>query len=187
VEGSIEVGDPVATDFYGMRLVQGRLVVGPWAEAISRFVGKDLRLVRTDETGAAVDRGERAAVTLLSRASLEELAGAAGVDAVDERRFRMLIGVDGLRPHEEDEWLGARIAVGEAIVVPRGNVGRCAVTTRNPETGEVDLRTLHVLRSYRPEGTEPLPFGVWGEVVQAGVVRVGAEVAPLEAARPALA
>jgi MOSC domain-containing protein len=181
VDGSIELGDPVETDFYGLRLVKGRLVVGPWSEAISRFVGKELRLVRTEETGNAVDRGEGAAITLLSRASLAQLAEAAGVDSVDERRFRMLMGVDGLQPHEEDGWLDRRVAVGEAVVVPRGNVGRCAVTTRNPETGDVDLKTLHALRSYRPEGTEPLPFGVWGEVVQAGVIRVGDEVAPVEA------
>jgi len=187
VEGPIEVGDPLETDFYGQRLVQGRLVVGPWSEAISRFVGKELRLVRTEGAGDAVDRGEGAAVTLLSRASLAQLAEVAGVDSVDERRFRMLIGVDGLEPHEEDGWLDRRVAVGEAVVVPRGNVGRCAVTTRNPETGDIDLKTLHALRSYRPDGTEPLPFGIWGEVVQAGAVRVGAEVAPLEVARPALA
>ncbi|HEY7208240.1 MAG TPA: MOSC N-terminal beta barrel domain-containing protein [Gaiellaceae bacterium] len=186
VEGSVELGDPVSSDFYGMRLVTGRFVLGPWSEAISSFVGKNLRLVRTDDIGDAVDRGEGAAVTLLSRASLEQLADAAGVDTVDERRFRMLIGVDGLQPHEEDVWLDRRVALGEAIVVPRGHVGRCAVTTRNPDTGDVDLKTLHALRSYRPEGTEPLPFGVWGEVVQTGVVRVGDEVAPVETSAAAV-
>jgi hypothetical protein len=186
VEDSIELGDPLETDFYGHRLVKGRLVVGPWSEAISRFVGKDLLLVRTEDAGDAVDRGEGAAVTLLSRASLEQLADAAGVETVDERRFRMLIGVDGLQPHEEDGWLDRRVSLGQAVVVPRGHVGRCAVTTRNPDTGDVDLRTLHALRSYRPEGTEPLPFGVWGEVVQAGVVRVGDEVLPVETSAEAV-
>ena len=60
------------------------------------------------------------------------------------------------------------------MVAPVGDVGRCAVTTRNPDTGEVDLDTLKTLAAYRPEGrTEPLPFGVHAAVVQPGRVRVG--------------
>src|SRR5262249_48743243 len=34
VDGQIELGEPVETNFYG-RPVQGRLVRGPWAEALS--------------------------------------------------------------------------------------------------------------------------------------------------------
>ena len=65
--------------------------------------------------------------------------------------------------------------LGGAVVVPRGNIGRCAVTTQNPDTGVRDLDTLAALKSYRDTTptTEPLPFGVWGEVAEPGSVRVG--------------
>ena len=92
----------------------------------------------------------------------------------------MLFGVDGLAPHEEDGWLGRRVHVGSAVVEPRGNVGRCAVTTLDPDTGVSDLDTLRVLGAYRGEvpTTEPLPFGVWGEVVEPGRVRLRDSVEP---------
>ena len=175
VSGEVELDGEVTTNFWG-RPVSGRFVVGPWSEALSAFAGSPLRLVRPDGPGAGVDRGMRGAVSLVSRASLHALARAAGVEApVDYRRFRLLFGVDGTGEHEEDSWLGREVRLGEAVVVPNGNVGRCAVTTQNPDTGTPDLETLKVLKAYRGlvPTTERLPFGVWGEVVQPGRVRVG--------------
>ena len=180
VSGEVALGEAVVTNFYG-RPVRGRLVEGPWSEALSTLAGSPLALVETEERGAGPDRGERAAVSLVSTASLDALAQAAGSDGrVDGRRFRMLFGVDGTAAHEEDEWLGRRVAIGEAVVRPRGNVGRCAVTTQNPDTGRPDFDTLKVLGGYRGSvpTTEPLPFGVWGEVVEPGKVRLGDDVTP---------
>jgi uncharacterized protein YcbX len=179
VEGPVELGEAISVNFYGKRDVPGRVVAGPWTEALSEEAGMPLRLVRPDEPGAGVDRG-RGAVTLLSTGSLSALAGAGGLDAVDGRRFRMLFGVDGVTAHEEDSWLGRRVRLGEAVVVPRGNVGRCVVTTVNPDSGERDLDTLRILKDYRDTipTTEPLPFGVYGEVAEPGRVRVGDPVEP---------
>ena len=180
VTGEVELGESVTTNFYGHRDVPGRVVVGPWADALSSLAGRPLRLVQPDEPGGGLDRG-RGAVTLLSTASLEALRAAAGAsDPVDPRRFRMLLGIDGIAPHEEDSWLDRRVRVGEATIVVRGNVGRCVVTTRNPDTGERTLDTLGVLADYRGdvETTEPLPFGVWGEVAEPGRVRLGDAVLP---------
>jgi uncharacterized protein YcbX len=175
VGGEVELGDAVTTDFYG-RPVGGRVVRGPWGEALSRLAGERVRLVRVESAGDGVDRGIEAAATLLGTASLDAFAAAAGLDGrPDARRFRMLLGVDGIEAHEEDGWLGCRVRVGEAVVVPRGNVGRCAVTSYDPDSCERDLDTLRVLRDYRARvlTTEPLPFGVWGEVVEPGRVAVG--------------
>ncbi len=174
VAGPVELGERVTTLFYG-REVQGQVVVGPWGEALSDFVGRDLRLVQADQPGAGLDRG-RGAVSLLSTASLEALRSAAGIDVpVDPRRFRMLFGVEGVEAHEEDAWLGRRVRIGEAVALVRGNVGRCVVTSRDPDTGERTLATLDVIAEYRDgvETTEPLPFGVWAEVAQPGRVRLG--------------
>ena len=174
VAGEIAIAEPVTTSFFG-RPVEGRIVVGPWSEALSTFAGRSLTLVRTEAPGAGSDRGPTAGASLVGTASLEALASAAGVDTVDGRRFRMLFGVDGLAPHEEDGWLGRRVQVGSAVVEPHGNVGRCAVTTLDPDTGVSDLDTLRVLGAYRGEvrTTEPLPFGIWGEVAEPGRVRLG--------------
>jgi hypothetical protein len=64
--------------------------------------------------------------------------------------------------------------------VPQGNVGRCAVTTQNPDSGSPDLDTLKALAAYRRAvaTTEPLPFGVYAAVAQPGRVRVGDPVEP---------
>lgn len=178
--GPVVLGRPVTTDVLG-RPVPGRLVEGPWSEALSEHAGRPLRLVQVERPGDGPDRGRRAAVSLLSTAALDLLAEAAGVGRADGRRFRMLFGVEGVPAHAEDGWIGRRVRIGRAVIVPRGQVGRCAVTTRDPDTGERDLDTLRVLARYRGEveATERLPFGVFGEVVEPGWVRLGDAVEPV--------
>jgi uncharacterized protein len=180
VAGEVETGEAVVTDFYG-HPVGGRVVGGDFAAAISAFAGRALRLVRVDEAGTGNDRGAGGSVSVVSQGALDLLAREAGVAGVDGRRFRMLFGIDGVEAHAEDAWVGRRVAFGEAIVSVRGLVGRCAVTTQNPETGIKDLDTLRTIRRYRPEveGEEPLPIGVWGGVEQPGRVHVGDTVTPL--------
>jgi MOSC domain-containing protein len=173
VEGVIELGEPVAAELYREPRPSHR-VIGPWEEAVSRYVGRPLTLLWADE--GAVDRTpEGGTVSLVSRASLgrlrDEIGGAAELDG---RRFRMLFEIDGVEAHEEDRWIGAAVRIGEATVVFNGDIGRCIVTSRDPDTGTVDVPTLVTLASYRPEGrTEPLPFGIYGSVVDPGRVRVG--------------
>lgn len=179
VEGAVEPGELAEQTLYG-RSHPSRAVPGPWQEALSDFVGEPLTLLWSER--GAVDRGVGGgAVTVVSRGSLERLREESGeAGPVDGRRFRMLFEIDGFEPHEEDQWLGRRVAIGDAVVAPVGNVGRCAVTTKNPDTGEVDLDTLKTLAAYRPEGqTEPLPFGVHAAVVQPGRVCVGDAVKPV--------
>jgi len=183
VEGAVRTGKPVVVTIYG-HSAPAHVVEGPWAEALAEEIGRPIRLVRLDRAGDGVDRASRAAgVTLLSRASLERFAEVAGLDApVDPRRFRMLIGIADARAHEEDGWIGKRVRIGEAVVVPGGNVGRCVVTTMDPNTGESDLDTLEVLARYRPEvpSSEALSFGVWARVERAGRVALGDDIAVLE-------
>jgi MOSC domain-containing protein len=181
IEGVVEPGESVEARLYGVPH-PSRAVPGPWGEALSRFAGEPLTLLWSES--GAVDRGVHGgAVSLVSRGSLERLREEAAEDApVDGRRFRMLFELDGLAAHEEDEWIGRRVRLGEAVVAPVGDVGRCAATTHDPDTGVRDLDTLGVLARYRREGrTEPLPFGVHGAVVEPGRVRVGDAVAPVAA------
>jgi uncharacterized protein YcbX len=180
VDGEIRLGDAIATKFFS-RVAQGRLVHGPWSEALSEVCDRRVRLVEVDGARTGVDRGAAGAVSLISRASLARLAQVGGVESLDARRFRMLVEIDGLDAHAEDRWVDhGPVRVGEAIVEFTGHVGRCLITSRDPDTGVVDLPTLDILGSYRtdPDTTEPLPFGIWGRVVQPGAVAIGDEVAP---------
>ena len=175
VEGDVQLGERVETYFYG-REVEGRVVAGPWGPALSALAGRPIRLARTEREGEGVDRGRLAGATLVSTGSLDALRAAAGArDPIDGRRFRMTIGIDGVEPHAEDGWIGERLRVGAAVVAVRAHVGRCAVTTRDPDSGVRDLDTLGAIASYREhvETREPLPFGVWCEVVEPGRVAVG--------------
>ncbi|MDX6560940.1 MAG: uncharacterized protein QOD65_754 [Gaiellales bacterium] len=180
VAGKLELGESVETIFFG-RPAAGRFVIGPWAEALSRWSGIDLRLVMSDEVGAASDRGPDAGVSIVSAESVADLARTGGLEALDSRRFRMLFEIDGVDPYAEDGWIGREVRIGGAVVYPAGNVGRCVVTTCDPATGERDFDTLGVLATYRKDisTTEPLPLGVVGDVVTPGRVRVGDAVTPL--------
>jgi len=180
VAGALELGEPFETVFFG-RPANGRLVAGPWNAALSAWAGFDVRLVMSDEIGAASDRGPDAGISIISAASIADLARTGGAGALDARRFRMLFEIDGVDPYTEDAWIGREVRIGEAVVLPHGNIGRCVVTTCDPATGERDFDTLGVLATYRREidTTEPLPLGIVGDVVTTGRVRVGDPVTPL--------
>lgn len=182
VEDEVTLAEHVETSFFG-RPVSGRVVEGPWNESLSELAGKAVRLMRTEREGDGLDRGPRAGASLVSTGSLDALRVATGAtEPIDGRRFRMTIGVDGVESHAEDGWLGDRVRVGDAVVVVREKVGRCAVTTLDPETGTRDLDTLGAIAAYRGDvpTREPLPFGVWCQVVEPGPVAVGDPVELVE-------
>ncbi len=173
VEGVVELGEPVRAVLY-RRPHPSRHVLGPWEDALASYVGRPLTLLWSETR--ATDRGVVGGdVSLISRASLERLgeeAGAAG--PVDGRRFRMTFELDGVPAHGEDEWIGRVLRVGSAELEVTGDVGRCVVTSHDPDSGVTDLDTLGTLTRYRRDGRdEPLPFGVCGRVTAPGQVRVG--------------
>jgi len=180
VDGEVQLGELLDITIFG-RQVAARAVAGPWSEALSAVAGRPLRLVRAEREGEGVDRAEHGGgATLLSTEALAALGGAAGAGRpVDPRRFRMLFGVADVPAHTEDSWIGRPVRIGAAVVVPMGNVGRCAVTSVDPVTGRADLDTLGALARYRGERvtTEPLPFGVWARVERPGAVALGDDVA----------
>jgi uncharacterized protein YcbX len=180
VEGDVTLDEPVATEMYG-RLAIGHVVGGPWAAALTPYAHRPILLVRCDKPGGTRIRpGEanvRNAVSLVSDGSLRELARQLGVEAVDGRRFRMLVEVEGAGAHEEDTWIGGSVAIGSAVLSITKPDARCAITTQHPDTGERDLDTLRTLIRYRgfragdPE--KKIDFGVLGEVLVPGTIRVG--------------
>src|SRR5205823_2665312 len=171
IEGSALASGARIHSTSGTLAVTGQIVDGPWEAPLSQLAGSPVRLARADHVGA----GMNAPVTLVSDGSLARLAREAGRSEIDARRFRMLFQLEGCEPHEEDTWDGLVFALGSAVVRVGGPVDRCAVTTRDAETGERDLDTLRLLKDYRGqrESDGAVLFGVYATVEQPGVVRVG--------------
>jgi uncharacterized protein len=177
--GDVALGEPMNASFFGEpRAV--RPVIGPWSEALSTWAHQPLQLVAPVGTGEGIDRGPTA--TLLSTAALATLALAAEeTDPIDGRRFRMTFGIDDVEAFAEDGWIGRDVRVGAALIRPIGNVGRCAVTTQDPDTGIPTFDTLRILQQIRGslETTEPLPCGVVADIIEPGEVRLGDPIGPV--------
>jgi uncharacterized protein YcbX len=172
--GLVRRGAPVIADFYGHRKVPGTVIEGPWNEVLSEAAGQPVRLVHADDPSACHDEYP---VTLLGEESVAELARQCGAGSVDARRFRMLISFSGAPAHAEDGWRGQMIEAGQALIRAGGPVPRCAATTRDPDRGTRDLPMLRMIKSYRGvqanEFGRGVNFGVYGEVVRQGIIRVG--------------
>jgi uncharacterized protein YcbX len=160
----------------GKRAQRVTLVPGPWDDLLSELGGRPVRLARVAREGAAMVEP----VTIVSLASVARVAHEAGVAALDSRRFRTLFELDGAGEHEEDNWAGQRVRVGEAVIEVGDPVIRCAVTTRDPDSGERDLDTLGVIAAYRGRGGDgEIFFARYARVAEPGVVRVGDDVEAL--------
>jgi uncharacterized protein YcbX len=162
VGGEVGPGDASVVDVYG-RPLRGRIVAGPWADALSDLVGRSLTLVERDDGGWATD--DRPA-SLVSRASLDTIDG-------DGRRFRMLFELEGVAAHEEDTWRNRRVRVGEATLLVGDPTPRCAVPSASPDTGVRDRDVLRELIGKRGPVEGEACMGVYAEVLEPGLVRVG--------------
>lgn len=173
VEGAPVDGDATATRFFGQRDVEGFAVRGGWSEALSKFAGVPLRLVRS-----AGNSFDALPVSILSTASVDALRSNSGETAMDVRRFRPNFYVSGTAAHEEDDWIGGTVALGEARVKVQMRDARCVMTTHDPDSGLRDIDTLGMIAAYRTDQPKQVNFGVYGGVEQPGFVAVGDEVRP---------
>jgi hypothetical protein len=174
---SSSIGDPVTVKLYD-REVQARRVDPRFTEAAREATADErLELLRVDEPEYAggLDR-----VSIVSRASVDDVGMRGGVDRLDSRRFRMLVEIADADAFEEDGWSGSRVRIGDAVVRVGEQMPRCVITTINPDTATKDFPTLDVLASYRKIGTQ-LMFGMYGDVEEPGVIRVGDTVEALRA------
>ena len=172
VDGQPDRVESTATVLWG-RVVEGSLIGGNWAEALSEFCGVELRLFESDKAGACFDEYP---VSIISQASIDYLTGLTdGSKSFEVERFRPTLLLDGCEPHEEDTWLGKGVRIGERLrmrLISRDP--RCAITTLDPATGERDFDTLRLILSYRPS-VRAAYFGVYGIVESPGTVSVGDE------------
>jgi hypothetical protein len=135
-----------------------------------------MRLMRVDN-GHAQDTYP---MSLLSQASLQELAERSGTaEVADPRRFRNTLLVDGIAPHEEDEWIGSEVRAGEVVLRVAERDPRCSMTTLNPRNGRRDMDTLRMILDYRTKQDGNVCFGVYADVARPGTVAIGDTVEPL--------
>ncbi|PWU25119.1 MAG: hypothetical protein C5B48_02975 [Candidatus Rokuibacteriota bacterium] len=171
---ALDLGEEVVCEFSGDIVATARVVLGPWGQPLSELAGHSVRVARTSQPGDLYAH----TASLVSEASVDRLAREAGT-VVDERRFRLLLTLSGCQPHEEDDWEGSSVRVGEAAVQVDGPVARCAATTRHPDSGERDLDTLGLIRRYRGQAADgAICFGMLASVMRPGLVRVGDPVGP---------
>ncbi len=157
----------------GKRPQAYRLVPGPWDDLLSELGGHGVRLARIEQVGATMVEP----LTIMSAASVARLAREAGLESIDSRRFRSLFELEGCEEHAEDGWQGRRLRAGEALIEVGEPVIRCAVTTRDPDTGERDFDALAWIAGYRGRGDDgEIFFARYGRVVEPGLVRVGDDV-----------
>ena len=168
IEGEVVPDGAALVEVYG-RLVRGRVVTGPWADAFSDLVGRSLTLVERDDGAWATDSRP---ATLVSQASLGLVDG-------DGRRFRMMFELEGLDALGEEAWGSRRVRVGEATLLVGVSTPRCAVPSASPDTGVRDRDVLRELIEKRGFVDGEACLGVYAEVLEPGIVRVGDPVEPL--------
>lgn len=170
VEGEpSQSGEKLEVDYWG-RSAALEVCTGPWAEAYSEHLGYDVVLARSLVAGEIVYGASVTVVTTGSMRLLEQRLGR----QLGSERFRSTFLVDtGDSPaHVEDSWVGGELRLGEATVMVRGVVPRCAVVDLDPVTGLGDAHVLRRLADYR-RGDGEINFGVDAMVITPGLVRTG--------------
>jgi hypothetical protein len=118
---------------------------------------------------------------VLGDGSVRRLADQLGLAELDTRRFKMSIELAPLAPHAEDDWDGTLLRVGDVVLRVCGQVPRCVLITRDPETRERDHDALRAILAYREAmATGAAPFGMYAAVVEPGVIHVGDEISLLD-------
>lgn len=153
------------------------------SEALSRYCGESFRFVfMPDETFRRVDASRVTEYRRVSfadgfpflitnLASLEELNSRLET-AVEMRRFRPNIVVEGAAAWKEDEWKA--LAINDIVFSLAKPCSRCVMTTVDPDRGvkAPDLQPLRELGTYR-RTAEGVIFGMNAIHESAGEIRVG--------------
>jgi uncharacterized protein YcbX len=133
---------------------------------VSDFLGRPVTLARESD----VDHFDDGPVSLLGAASVAALAAEVGAD-VDPRRFRANIVLDGLPAFAEDDLVGQRIGIGDAVlevVLPSARCVMIDMETADLPAQPRNLRTLGQLHD--------ACLGVIARVVEPGRIRAGDEL-----------
>jgi uncharacterized protein YcbX len=135
---------------------------------VARASGRPLTL--RDLAGANFDDSP---VLVVNLSTIAGFALAAGV-AVDHRRFRANLYIDGLEHEEELAWVGRRLQAGSAELEVVKRCERCVVITLDPDSTAATPALLRVLTN-----TSDTCMGLYCRVVRPGQVSVGDSCGPV--------
>ncbi len=143
--------------------------------ALRSELGEGVRVIRQNR--GCFDWLPLSLLTTQTLAGLATLVGA----TLEPHRFRpnLLIDSTSAVPFPEDEWVGKTLRVGGVRMRVDQPDGRCVVVNLDPRTGEQNPAVLRAIAAHH--GSR---LGVYGSVVQPGLVAVGDPVV-LEAAESA--
>lgn len=112
-------------------------------------------------------------LSIINKASLVDLERIAK-SAIDPRRFRGNLLIEGLNPWQEFTWVGRTVTVGGAELEVTETIDRCAAINVNPDSGVRDMNLVKSLQA----GFGHVNMGVYARVASAATIRVGDEVKP---------
>ena len=124
-----------------------------------------------------------ASISVISPTTMDAIGRSAGME-LDRRRFRanIVLKTIGPKPFLEDEWIGGTLLFGDrdpkpAVTVTARDI-RCVMINLDPETGVNDPRVMKTVVELNQNNA-----GVYGTVVQTGVIQVGQSVHFIPTAR----
>ncbi len=168
--------------------VQGHVDQPAGREALERFFAAalagalrgPLRLLRAPERFRFTD-SPQGFVSLLNLATLRAIdavverppaAAPAAAAALDARRFRCNLHLDGLDAFAENELVGKTIRIGEVELEILARIPRCAATDVNPVTAGRDLAMVAVLERHYGHHD----CGLYARIITAGTIHPGLAV-----------
>jgi uncharacterized protein YcbX len=116
-------------------------------------------------------------VSLISLATVREIARVLDREQLDPLRFRGNLYIDGLEPWAEFAWLGQELEVGSVRLACAERIDRCAATNVDPGSAVRDLNIPLALR----QAYGHIDCGLLLGVVRGGQLETGQSIGPAPA------
>ena len=176
-----QVGDTVTIERAGMPVFDGNLAESDARSRCQSVIGSLLRLpdasalrIHAIENGAYTDQSAPL-ISIGGSASLAAFA-AATKTGTDARRFRlnMILATD--TAFIENQWCGARLRIGDALIEIVDHVERCAAINVDPATAVREWDYLATMRHIFGHSH----LGVFGRVIKKGDICTGDRVSVIQ-------
>jgi uncharacterized protein YcbX len=135
--------------------------------ALAAELGDEVRVIKQD-------RGvfDTFPISLITTQTIAALGARVGADlAVERFRPNLLVSADTGAGFPEDDWVGAVLGIGEAVVRIDKRDQRCVMVNIDPTTTERDPAILRAIAAERSAC-----LGVYGSTVRPGRIAVGDDV-----------
>ena len=110
-----------------------------------------------------------ALISIASQASLDAFAQATNTKP-DSRRFRINIIIDGDTPFAEEGLIGKTLRCGDALLLVKEPVGRCAAINVDPATAKRSPEDyVRFMKAHFGHSN----LGIFAEVINGGIIRLG--------------